>query len=149
MTDSCIFCAVAAHRAEAMLVYEDEHACAFLDRSPALDGHTLVVPKQHVADLMSPDAASALVHIAPAMAAASRILLQALNADGISVFQSNRPAAGQEVMHLHFHLVPRHSGDAALTRWRPNPAARQRLAAVHAAILRAGQSGRGRPKKST
>ena len=131
MTDSCIFCAISARRAPARLVYEDDDACAFLDINPLRLGHTLVVPRRHVRDLIGEGAAETLAAIGPALHQTALLLSTRLVADGISVLQANGAAAGQTVFHLHFHLLPRHTGDSPLTDWTPDTQARQTLAETH------------------
>jgi histidine triad (HIT) family protein len=129
--DSCIFCAISAGRAPARLVYEDDDACAFLDINPLRLGHTLVVPRRHVRDLTDEGAAETLAAIGPALQQTARLLSTRLDADGISVLQANGAAAGQTVFHLHFHFLPRHTGDSPLTDWTPDTPASQTLAGTH------------------
>lgn len=86
-------------------VYEDEHTLAFMDIMPQADGHTLVIPKEPAVDLMelSADAASNLIIQVQKVA---RAVKQAMQADGITIFQLNGAAAGQTVPHIHFHILP-------------------------------------------
>ena len=95
------------------LVHADEDCVAFLDHRPAAEGHTLVVPRAHVADLFEagPHVAGAL------MAAAQQVavrLRERLGFDGLTVRQNNGEASGQVVHHLHVHLVPRWHGDGSI-----------------------------------
>lgn len=117
------------------MVYTDDDACAFLDINPVRAGHTLVVPRRHVPDLMSTDAAAAVRGTSTALEQVSCSLKTRLAADGISVFQSNGSAAGQEIFHLHFHLLPRWSGDGRLTLWQRDPSLRARLQEVHRVLM--------------
>jgi histidine triad (HIT) family protein len=134
MSDHCIFCAITSGRAPARFVYEDDNACAFLDINPLRTGHTLVVPRRHVRDLADEGAAEALAEVGPALQQTARLLSAKLDADGISVLQANGAAAGQTVFHLHFHLLPRPTGDTQLTDWTPHPEARQTLDEIHQAL---------------
>lgn len=109
MSDFCIFCAIAAGDADASIVYEDAKAVAFLDVSPLTTGHTLVIPRRHVTHLL--DADGVVAEIGPAIEATAALLVDRLGADGINAFQATGEAAGQTVFHLHFHLLPRMSGD--------------------------------------
>ena len=131
MTDSCTFCAILAGGVPARFVYEDDAACAFLDINPLRLGHTLVVPRRHVRDLTDDCAAETLAAIGPALHQTALLLSTKLVADGISVLQANGSAAGQTVFHLHFHLLPRHTGDTPLTDWTPDTQARLTLAETH------------------
>jgi len=131
MGDSCVFCAIASGDAPAFLLYEDEHAVAFLDIAPVRRGHTLVAPRRHVADVMASGGAAAWTDVALAVQTASRVPMARLGSDGISLFQANRRAAGQEVWHLHMHLVPRRGGDERLVRWERSEVERGRLATTY------------------
>jgi histidine triad (HIT) family protein len=134
MSDFCIFCEIAAGRVPSYTTYTDDVAMAFLDLAPITAGHTLVIPRRHVADVMADGGDRAIADIGPALHAVSRRLVDAFNADGISVFQSNRTAAGQEVFHLHVHAVPRYDGDSAPLRWSRDSAAADAIADAHAII---------------
>ncbi|CAL8973060.1 MAG: HIT domain-containing protein [Actinobacteria bacterium] len=102
---SCLFCRIVAGEIPSKQVYADEHAIAFLDINPWHVGHTLVVPRRHVDDLLGEP--EALTEIAPAISATARLLVDRLAADGLNLLSSSGDAAGQEVFHLHVHLVPR------------------------------------------
>jgi histidine triad (HIT) family protein len=128
---SCIFCAIVGGRAPARFVYEDDEACAFLDANPLRLGHTLVVPRRHIRDLLAEGAAETLAAIGPALHRTALLLSDRLVADGISVLQANGAAAGQTVFHLHFHLLPRPTGDIPLTDWTPDLKARESLPETH------------------
>ncbi|HEX5336349.1 MAG TPA: HIT domain-containing protein [Propionicimonas sp.] len=102
---SCLFCAIVAGDTPSRQVYADEYAIAFLDIAPWHVGHTLVMPRRHVDDLLGEP--EALTEIAPAISATSRLLVDRLAADGLNLVSSTGVAAGQEVFHFHVHLVPR------------------------------------------
>lgn len=109
----CVFCAIVAGDAEAFVVGQDEDAVAFLDVAPVGRGHTLVVPRHHVPDLLD-GGAQVLAEVAPLVAEVARRLVSRLGADGVNLFQSSGAAAGQEVFHFHVHLLPRWEGDGVL-----------------------------------
>jgi histidine triad (HIT) family protein len=132
--DTCIFCSIAAGTAPSYLVYEDDAAVAFLDLAPVRPGHTLVIPRFHVADVMADGGARALVDVGPAVHHVSRRLMEVLKADGITILQSNRAAAGQVVFHLHLHLVPRFDGDRPPVGWIRDADAAAAVASTHALI---------------
>ena len=112
---NCIFCAIAAKRAPAALVYESSDALAFLDIHPITQGHVLVIPKKHCRNLFDIDDASgkSAMHAARVVARAMRM---AFNADGMNLFQSSERAGGQDVFHFHFHLIPRFQSDGLMAR---------------------------------
>ena len=107
--NSCVFCRIARKQALASFVYEDENVMAFLDIRPLNEGHTLVIPKEHYETIYEiPEEQIAYLHrIVKRTALAVK---KATKADGISIFQQNGKAAGQEIFHLHVHVVPRYEG---------------------------------------
>ena len=106
MTD-CIFCKIINGDIPSVKVYEDEHVFAFMDIAPLTKGHTLLIPKQHVADLfdMPEDVARNLYASAPKIANA---LKAAFNPQGMNTVNNNGAFAGQTVFHYHLHLIPRY-----------------------------------------
>jgi histidine triad (HIT) family protein len=103
-----VFCQVARGELPGHIVHRDEDVVAFLDRSPLLHGHTLVLPMRHVETLDDlPDEL-----IAPVFAAVRRMSIavqRALEAEGSFVGTNTR--ISQSVAHLHVHVVPRRKGD--------------------------------------
>ncbi|MFB6078743.1 MAG: HIT family protein [Halarchaeum sp.] len=108
--DDCIFCQIVAGDVPGRVVAETDRATAFLDANPLAPGHTLVVPNAHanrLADLDSADSRAVfdLVHdLVPHVEAA-------VEADALNVGVNDGEAAGQEVPHVHVHLVPRFEDD--------------------------------------
>src|ERR1700743_40592 len=90
-------------------VYEDDLTLAFMDIMPAVEGHTLVIPKEPCETIFdcSPDGAAAVIRTTQKLAAAVQ---RAFDAPGIMLVQLNGAAAGQSVPHLHFHILPRREG---------------------------------------
>lgn len=129
----CLFCKIVAGEIPSKQVYADEHAIAFLDIAPFHRGHTLVVPRRHVDDVLADP--PALTEIAPAVEATSRLLVDRLEADGMNVFTSAGAVAGQEIFHLHVHLVPRYAAAPGLRGlFQRDDAAAGDLDAVHARL---------------
>ncbi len=114
--DVCLFCKMVAGQIPVTKIYEDEVVLAFLDIGPISDGHTLVIPKQHFEKLHDcpPEllgrVGSQLGKIAGAVTAA-------MNSDGYNVLCNNGRTAGQHIEHLHFHIIPRNTGDGVFDRW--------------------------------
>ncbi|MHC9532454.1 HIT family protein [Dellaglioa sp. L3N] len=108
MTD-CIFCKIVANEIPSFTVYEDDNIKAFLDISQTTPGHTLIIPKKHVADIFDYDQALASKVFAkiPMIAAA----IKASNPDiqGMNIVNNNGEIAYQSVFHSHFHLIPRYT----------------------------------------
>ena len=90
-------------------VFEDDVALAFMDIMPRCDGHCLVIPKASARGLLDlpPDALAAFMPRVQTVAAAA---VKAFAADGLTLQQFNEAAGGQDVFHLHFHLLPRQDG---------------------------------------
>lgn len=104
-----IFAKILRGELPAHKVYEDDRAFAFLDIMPRAPGHTLVIPKTAVRNLL--DVAPAdLAHVMAVAQKIARAAIQAFAADGITVQQFNEPAGGQVVFHLHVHVIPRKDG---------------------------------------
>ena len=104
-----IFAKILRGEIPSLKLYEDEATFAFMDIMPRADGHNLVIPKTPVRNLF--DASS--VQLAACMSTVqklSRAAMKAFDADGITLQQFNETAGGQEVFHLHFHILPRHEG---------------------------------------
>jgi histidine triad (HIT) family protein len=106
---SCIFCKIVRKHAPASIIYEDETVIVFLDIRPLNIGHTLVIPKKHYVDIFDiPENQLSQVHkVAKQVSLAVK---KATNADGISIIQQNGKVAGQDIFHLHVHVVPRFEG---------------------------------------
>lgn len=111
----CIFCKIIAGELPCTKVYEDNKVLAFLDIGPINPGHTLVIPKEHHKTLVDlPD--ESLKDVMPVTKKIGQAIISELGADGFNVGLNNGQAAGQEVDHVHFHVIPRHKGDG-LKHW--------------------------------
>ena len=129
---TCIFCAIVAGEAPARIVHETDDTLAFLDINPITEGHTLVIPKRHAADLhdIDPDDLAATARSAKVVA---RLLTDRLGSDGVNLLHATGAAAWQTVFHLHIHVLPRLAGDLPF----PFPhrgAGDDELAALHARL---------------
>jgi histidine triad (HIT) family protein len=109
----CVFCRIAGGSVDHDLtVYEDEHVFVqiSLHQKPANRGQVLVITKRHVTNLF--DAPSILdAPLLEALRRAAIAVKRTFSADGIQVRQNNGEAAGQDVFHLHFHVIPRFHDD--------------------------------------
>jgi histidine triad (HIT) family protein len=107
--ESCIFCKIVANQAPASIIYEEETILVFLDIRPLNMGHTLVIPKDHYVDIFDiPE--NVLSKMYKVVKLVSSAVKKATNADGISIIQQNGKAAGQDIFHIHVHIVPRFEG---------------------------------------
>ena len=108
MEEDCIFCKIVDKKIPAEIVYENNNTIAFLDISPASKGHTLVISKKHskiISDMADKDLNDLILTVKNL----SSILLKFNK--GVNLVQSNGKEAGQEVFHVHFHLIPRSEND--------------------------------------
>ena len=115
MNSDCIFCRIAAGEIPCAKIYESEEILAFLDIAPVNKGHALLIPKRHhenIFDLPDEIAGVLLADLKRVGAA----VMAATKADGLNLGMNNYEAAGQLVMHAHFHLIPRFLDDG-LNHW--------------------------------
>ena len=105
MSESCIFCKIAAKEAPAHVVYEDETVIAFMSIPPINVGHTLVVPKKHYENIYEiPE--DDIAYLYKIVKKVTHAVNKAVNAEGIRIVQNNGEAAGQVVFHMHVHIIP-------------------------------------------
>ena len=116
----CIFCKIVAGEIPCFKLYESDDTLAFMDINPANEGHALVIPKEHSADIhaVSDAAISSTVITAKKIAAA---IEKTLSPDGMNLLQCNGPAAAQSVLHFHMHVLPRRQGDELKLNWGIEP----------------------------
>ena len=100
-------------------IYEDDHVLAFLDIGPLSFGHTLVIPKERKTHLheLSDEASAAIGRVLPRIC---RAVMKASGATAYNVLQNNGSPAGQVVMHVHFHIIPRLAQDGLAVLWNPS-----------------------------
>ncbi|MEM4396191.1 MAG: HIT family protein [Candidatus Woesearchaeota archaeon] len=115
----CIFCKIVKGEIPSYKVYENEKVLAFLDINPANYGHVLVIPKEHYNNILDIEEED-LIEITKAVKKIAEILAILLEPDGINILQSNNPAAGQVINHIHFHIIPRFVNDNVTFHWEPN-----------------------------
>jgi len=129
VASDCLFCGIVAGDVPAQIVDSDERTVAFMDISPATQGHALVVPREHSADLMeiSDEDLSRTMTAARRLANRMRVTLEP---DGFNVLNSCGPAAWQTVFHFHVHVVPRYDDDPLKLPWIPRDGDEQEIAAI-------------------
>jgi histidine triad (HIT) family protein len=106
----CVFCSIVDGAIPSHTVYEDDSVLAFLDANPLAPGHTLVIPKSHHERLqdLPEEAASRVYTVAHRLTEAAEA---SVDADATTVAVNDGAAAGQEVPHVHCHVVPRFDDD--------------------------------------
>ena len=109
----CIFCMIANHEINSSIIYEDDKVAAFLDLSQVTKGHTLVVPKKHYANLIEADPED-LAHVIKVTQMLAKRIMERCGALGVNILNNCNEVAGQTVMHVHFHIIPRYSTNDAI-----------------------------------
>lgn len=107
----CVFCAIRDGREAASVVHEDELALVFRDLYPINEGHLLVVPKAHATELAELDPATGGPLFRLAQESAARLRESGIRCEGVNLFLADGTAAGQDVFHVHLHVLPRFAGD--------------------------------------
>lgn len=136
MKDNCIFCKIINGDIPSRKLYEDDKFIVIMDIEPASKGHSLVISKEHYANIyeMPAELAGEAMKVAQKMAVK---MTDALHADGFNIVQNNGEVAGQTVLHFHMHLIPRYSGkEKEVLFWKPQSASAENLDKTMAEILK-------------
>jgi len=110
LSESCIFCRIVRGEIPSYKIYEDERTLAFLDINPSAPGHTLIIPKAHVTrveDLSEEDAETLFRTLHRLVGG----IQDAMDVSSSTIVINNGPESGQEVPHVHIHVIPRTRGD--------------------------------------
>jgi diadenosine tetraphosphate (Ap4A) HIT family hydrolase len=105
---TCPFCCLEISR----ILISNQYGIAFRDGFPISPGHTLIIPRHHVASLFDLNTGEQQ-SLWELVAAVRANLMEEFHPDGFNVGLNDGPAAGQTVMHAHIHVIPRYKGDAA------------------------------------
>ena len=116
MSANCLFCRIVAGEIPSTRVYEDADTLAFMDIGPIIKGHTLVIPKKHY-DPITQTPEDVLARVMAVVRKIAQAQVNGLKADGVNVLNANGEAAGQQVPHIHFHVVPRFKADGHHWNW--------------------------------
>jgi histidine triad (HIT) family protein len=135
-SSDCVFCRIAAGELRASPIHDDGDVLAILDINPVNPGHTLVLPRGHYRSLadIPEDIGARLFAIGQQTAAAIR--RSGLRCEGIRFTLADGAAAGQDVPHLHLHVIPRFAGDSYRVESTTATPSREELDAVAEAIIR-------------
>ena len=112
----CLFCRIVEGEIPSKRIYEDETAVAFLDINSWQQGHALVIPRRHVKDVLEDPAA--LAEIAPAIGTVGDLLKERLGATACNILSNAGADSGQEVFHLHVHVLPRYADNPGISNMR-------------------------------
>lgn len=127
MSGGCLFCRIAAGSERASTVYEDDVTLAFMNIRQANPGHVLVVPKRHAAAIYDLDDATA-ARLIQTVVRVARAVRESLEPDGLNVLQFNDEAGGQDILHVHFHVLPRRRDDGLMKVYEELPPEADRAA---------------------
>ena len=119
----CLFCKIVAGEIPSFKLYEDDLTYAFMDISPASDGHLLVVPKNHAKDILEIEADDLAAVALTGQKMAQRVT-DLLGADGVNLLNNRGQHAWQTVFHFHLHVIPRYADkerDKLSLPWIPTP----------------------------
>ena len=109
--EQCIFCGIVKKEKSAYIIYEDEIVTAFLDINPIALGHTLVIPNKHFARLDAINDEKVMQGLMSALVKVSNMLVKAGLCEDFTVLNDNGVNAQQDIMHIHFHIIPRHRNE--------------------------------------
>ncbi len=118
--EDCIFCQIIAGVAPASVVYSDEEIMVIMDIQPVNPGHALVIPKAHVAQLSELDRRIGGTMFQTAMRVAQAIRQTSTVCEGINLLLADGEVAGQEIFHVHLHIIPRIPGDGFRIKFGPH-----------------------------
>jgi histidine triad (HIT) family protein len=117
---TCVFCDIVAGRSPSSVVFKDDLCWAFMDIQPVNAGHVLVIPTRHVPSLVKLDEETGAYLFKVAQRVAKALRHSGLRCEGVNLFLADGQAAGQEVFHVHLHVLPRYRGDGFGLSFRPD-----------------------------
>ena len=118
--ETCVFCELVAGRRPISVIGETEDALAFMDIQPVNPGHVVIIPKRHAAYLGDLEPALGGHIFAMGMRVAAALRMCGVRCEGVNLLLADGEAAGQEVFHVHLHVVPRVPGDGFGFKFSPN-----------------------------
>ena len=122
----CLLCRLVAGAEEVSVVYEGERTVVFMDIQPIVRGHMLVVPRAHAPYLADLDPEDGAAVFRSGQLAAAALRASSLRCEGVNLFLADGEAAGQEIFHVHLHVIPRYAGDGFGLRVPPDYSIRPR-----------------------
>ncbi|MBQ4523068.1 MAG: HIT domain-containing protein [Lachnospiraceae bacterium] len=108
--EECIFCKIVSGEVSSMKVYEDEYTLAFMDIAGDVDGHILVIPKEHCKNILDCNY-HVLNDIMNTVKKIAEHLVENCRYDGVNILNASDESAGQSVPHFHIHIIPRRNND--------------------------------------
>ena len=129
----CIFCRIGSGIQPCLKIFEDENAIAFMDIAKDVDGHILVIPKEHYKNILDCETLSATINMVKLV---SNHLVDNCGYDGVDILNANDESAGQSLPHFHIHIIPRcyNDGLGGIGEWPQFPGAKQELKTMYERI---------------
>lgn len=118
--ENCIFCWIVRKDSRASEVYSDETVLAFMDIQPVNPDHVLVIPRRHYSSLAELDEEAGARLFKVAMRVAGGLRRSGLKCEGVNFHLADGEVAGQEVLHVHLHVIPMFRGDGFGIRFGPH-----------------------------
>ena len=109
--EDCVFCKVVNGQGPVSTVYEDDSVIVILDIQPVNQGHLLVLPKTHASYLAELDQDLGAHMFKTAMRAVEALRSSGVRCEGVNLLLADGEIAGQEINHVHLHVIPRFDGD--------------------------------------
>jgi len=128
----CIFCEIADGSVPKHTIFEDEHTVAFLDIANDVDGHTVVIPKKHVAGILDCDSVT-LMRVMDTVKLLSAHYVENCGCEGVNILNASGAAAQQSVPHFHIHIIPRKKDDG-VDAWPRFGGARESMEAMQSRL---------------
>lgn len=117
--EDCLFCNIVRGKIPASVVFEDNICMAFMDVYPVSRGHCLLIPKRHFVNLLDVDQ-NVIAHMAKRLTELTKGVKSVSGAEGVLVAAANGAGAGQDIPHLHFHVIPRNAESNFGFKFPPN-----------------------------
>ena len=130
----CVFCKIINGEIPSYKIFENDYVIAFLDISQETTGHTLVLPKKHISNVLELDE-EINVHLATAILKITKILQNKLNCDNFNILNNCGELAGQTVKHLHVHIIPQHQNEHFSFNHNSHEPDFNKLALTHKTII--------------
>ena len=108
--EDCIFCKIVKKEIPSKIIFENDTNIAFLDILPINPGHAIIIPKNHYQNIEDiPE--DELIKLLKVVKKLAILIHNKLEIEGYNILQNNFEAAGQEINHIHFHIIPRYKTD--------------------------------------
>ncbi len=131
--EDCIFCKIAKGLLPCMKIYEDDKTLAFMDIAKDVDGHILVIPKNHSKNILDCDK-STLSDLMNTAQLVSNHLVNNCGYQGVNLLNASDECAGQTVSHFHIHIIPRKVDDK-IDAWPHFKGAKQSLEEIYKKLI--------------